>query len=149
MDSAQRRAANMRVATQGSVSQGARALGERANARMRGGSLDNTDPDKALVLAYAGSKIRFANSAPAKSHIRFAQGFDPTIFQHGSYYGSGHFSDNVGSTLRNSGKLLKKAANFTADVGSYAVNRMADKDYKPVGSGMYPTGHNVSNEKKC
>jgi len=149
MDSAQRRAANMRVATQGSVSQGARALGERANARMRGGSLGNTDPDKALVLAYAGSKIRFANSAPAKSHIRFAQGFDPTVLQHGSYYGSGHFSDNVGSTLRNSGKLLKKAANFTADVGSYAVNRMADKDYKPnVGSGMYPTGHNVSNEKK-
>lgn len=155
MDSGQRRAANMRVKTQGTVSQGSRELGERANARMRGvgfrvGGFSNTDPDKALVLAYSGSSIRFANSEPARSNIRFAQGVEPNVLQYGSYYGSGngHFRDNIGSTLINSGKLLKKAANFTADVGSYAVNRMVDKDYKPKGSGMYPTGHNVSHEKK-
>ena len=145
MDMGTRKAAKMRMTTQGEVSEGARGLGQRANARMRGGMyVDNINPGQSIVAAYSGSGIRFNDSAPARLNIRFTKGLDHSVLQHGSVYGSGYFKDNIGETIKNSGKLLKKAANYGADVGSFAINRMVDKEYKHKGNGMCCNSHHGS-----
>ena len=122
---------------------------------MRGGMyVDNIHPGQSIIAAYSGSGIRFNDSAPARMNIRFTKGLDHSVLQHGSVYGSGYFKDNIGDTIKNSGKMLKKAANYGADVGSFAINRMVDKEYKHKGNGMYNPQHGngmykVGTEKKC